>query len=85
MLDDEFIKETEEIVVGTGRGDVAQLVSVTDVGKTTLILNTCLRMAAGLTSLPLAPDVPTPRRVLYVDCEATSRLCSKSLLVVEAA
>lgn len=70
MLDDD-IPPIEEIVFGTGRGDVAQLVSVTDAGKTTLILNTCLRIAAGEMCLPLAPDVPRPRRVYYLDFEAT--------------
>jgi len=70
MLADD-IPEVEEIIFGTGRGDVTQLVSVTNVGKTTLILNACLSVAAGKPCLPLAPDVPLPRRVLYVDFEAT--------------
>jgi hypothetical protein len=70
MLNDD-IPPVEEIIFGTERGDVAQLVSVTDAGKTTLVLNTCLRIAAGEMCLPLAPDVPRPRRVYYMDFEAT--------------
>jgi hypothetical protein len=65
------IPPDDEIIFGLGRGDVGQLASVTNAGKTTLILNTCLSIAAGVKCLPLAPDVKEPRRVLYVDFEGT--------------
>ena len=64
------IPEAEEIVFGIGRGEVGMLVSITNVGKTTLMLNLALSLAAGQPYLPLAPEVAKPRRVLYCDFEA---------------
>jgi RecA-family ATPase len=61
--------EPEEILFGVHRGEVASLFAVTNYGKTTLLYNTALSIAAGETILPLAPNVPKPRRVLYVDSE----------------
>jgi hypothetical protein len=65
------IPEVEEIIFGTGRGDIAILNSVTNVGKTTLALNTALSIAAGEPYSALAPNVSKPRRVLYCDFEAS--------------
>jgi hypothetical protein len=65
------ISEKEEILYGVHRGQVAQIVSVTNVGKSTLMLNVCLALASGQEFLPLVQKSGKPRRVLYVDLEAT--------------
>lgn len=62
--------EPEEIIFGVHRGEVAGLFAVTNYGKSTLLYNTSLSIAAGQTLEPLAPIVPKPRRVLYVDSES---------------
>jgi hypothetical protein len=72
-LDDLFnaqIEEPEEIIFGLHRGEVAELSAVTNYGKTTLLYNTALSIAAGQKLEPLVPIVPKPRRVLYLDSES---------------
>ena len=72
-LDDLFsaqIDEPEQILFGLHRGEVAGLFAVTNYGKTTLLYNTVLSIAAGQTLWPLAPIVPKPRRILYIDSES---------------
>lgn len=77
-LHDARTTAAEEILVGVRRGQVGALVSSTNIGKTTLALNHCLLLAAGEgiahggTRLPLLLDSSPPRRILYVDCEATT-------------
>jgi KaiC/GvpD/RAD55 family RecA-like ATPase len=66
------ITETEEIFYGVNRGQVAQIVSVTNVGKSTLMLNVSLALASGQECPPLVHKPSKPRRVLYVDFEATA-------------
>lgn len=65
------IEEPEEIFFGFRRGEVGQLTSVTNLGKTTLILNACLSLAAGEKCPPLIEAPTKPKRVLYVDFEST--------------
>lgn len=82
MLKDD-IPPQEEILFGLARGNVAQLVGTTNAGKTTLILNVCLRLAAGESCWPLAPSVPQPRRILYIDFEATKPELVKHILAMK--
>jgi hypothetical protein len=65
------ISEAEEILYAVHRGQVAQVVSVTNIGKSTLMLNLCLALAAGQEYPPLVEHPGDPRRVLYIDFEAT--------------
>jgi RecA-family ATPase len=69
---DANIPKTEEIIFGLGPGEVGVLVSVTNVGKTTLMLNMALSLAAGEAFVPLIPEGGKPRRVLYCDFETRS-------------
>jgi len=64
------IPEKEEIVLGLGRGEVGMLISVTNAGKTTLMQNLSLSLAAGQPLPPLTPDALRPFRVLYCDFES---------------
>jgi replicative DNA helicase len=63
------LSEAEEIFYSVRRGDVAGLLAVTNYGKTTLLLNLALKLTAGEICLPLADEVLTPRRVLWLDFE----------------
>ena len=64
------LPEPEEILCGLHRGEVAGLVAVTNYGKSTLLFNTSLAIAAGEICLPLTPIASKPRRILYIDCES---------------
>lgn len=65
---------TEELLVGIRRKQVSMLVSATNVGKTTLMLNTALSACAGQICLPLLPEklAHKPRKIAYFDFEATA-------------
>jgi len=71
---DEFfcadICEPEQILFGLHRGEVAGLFAITNYGKSTLLLNAALSVAAGHACLPLAPTISKPLHVLYIDCES---------------
>jgi hypothetical protein len=73
------IEEPEEILFGIHRGEVAGLLAMTNYGKSTALLNTALSIAAGETCCPLAPTVPTPRRVLYIDSESPAARANADL------
>lgn len=85
-LDDLFsaqIEEPEPILFGLHRGEVAGLFAVTNYGKSTLLYNTVLSVAAGQILWPLAPIVPKPLRILYIDSEspaARSRADLKTMI-----
>ena len=85
-LDDLFnaqIEEPEPILFGLHRGEVAGLFAVTNYGKSTLLYNTVLSIAAGQRLWPLAPIVPKPLRILYIDSEspaARSRADLKTMI-----
>jgi replicative DNA helicase len=64
------LEEPEQILFGLHRGEVAGLLAVTNYGKSTLLLNTSISVAAGEMCWPLAPLVPAPRRVFYIDSES---------------
>jgi DnaB-like helicase N terminal domain/AAA domain len=69
------IQEPEEIIYGVHRGEVAGLMAITNFGKSTLLFNVSLSLAAGEGYWPLAPRDSSPRRILYIDCESpVSRL-----------
>lgn len=59
----------EFILHETARGEVAQLTSATNIGKTTLLLNVALALACGRVFPPLVYDFGNPRKVLFLDFE----------------
>lgn len=64
--------QVEEILPGVRRGQVAGLVSITNIGKTTLLLNLSLSLAAGESWPPFLLSASEPRRVMFIDFEATA-------------
>lgn len=68
------IDEPEQIMFGVHRGEVAGMFAVTNYGKTTLLYNIALSIAAGEALWPLAPSIEKPRRVLYIDSESPASL-----------
>ena len=78
-LFDAQLVEPEEILYGLHRGEVGGLFAVTNYGKSTLLYNTALSIAAGQTLWPLARLVPKPRRVLYIDSESPASLAKADL------
>lgn len=64
------LEEPEQSLFGVHRGEVAGLLAVTNYGKSTLLLNVALSVAAGQVCSPLAPPVSKPLRIVYVDCES---------------
>lgn len=84
-LDDFFnadLPDSEEIFCGVYRGEVAGVIASTNVGKSTLLFNLALALAAGEACLPLAPISTVPRRVLYVDAESPSSLLRDDLEIM---
>lgn len=69
FMDSQF-QMPEEILHGLHRGEVGGLMAVTNYGKSTLLYNTALSLAAGEACYPLAPFESGPRRVLYLDFES---------------
>lgn len=59
----------EFILHETARGEVAQLTSATNIGKTTLLLNLSLALACGRIFPPLVHDFGIPRKILFLDFE----------------
>jgi putative DNA primase/helicase len=70
------------ILFGIRRGQVGSLLASANVGKTTLLLNTCLSLAAGLRCDPLVPAEPEPMRVMFVDFESTGGELREDLRVM---
>jgi hypothetical protein len=68
-------KETEPadyVLTGVRRRQVTLFLSVTNVGKSTILLNHCLAAAAGVRWAPLLPEAPArPLKILYFDGEST--------------
>lgn len=64
-------REDEEVIFGLRRGNVGMLIASTNVGKTTLALNTAISASAGREYCPLFVGQREARRVLYIDGEAT--------------
>jgi hypothetical protein len=73
------IDEPEQILFGVHRGEVASMFAITNYGKTTLLNNIALSIAAGEALWPLASFIPKPRRVLYIDSESTASLTRADL------
>lgn len=68
-------KETvaaDDLMIGVRRRQVTIFASVTNVGKTTVMLNHALAAAGGQAWLPLLPYVPEkPLKVVFIDGEST--------------
>ena len=73
------LPDREEVMTGIRRGEVAQLVSVTNVGKSTLLLNAIVALLSGTPFLPLVTEKHKPVKVLYVDCESTASVLDMTL------
>lgn len=68
FLDSDF-PLVEEVMKHIEKGTLTQFCAPTNVGKTTLLLNASISVAAGQAFPPLIPEAGMPRRVLYVDFE----------------
>ena len=79
-------KETEpaeDLMVGVRRRQVTIFASVTNVGKTTVMLNHCLAAAGGQRWSPLLPDAPKkPLKVVFIDGESTDDELKQDTLVM---
>jgi len=68
-------KETvpaDDLMIGVRRRQVTIFASVTNVGKTTVMLNHALAAAGGQMWLPLLPDAPErPLKIVFIDAEST--------------
>jgi 5S rRNA maturation endonuclease (ribonuclease M5) len=73
------IATSEEIIFGIARGQVGELVSVTNVGKTTLMLNSALSLASGQLFYPLINEISEPKKVLWLDFESRGDEIRKDL------
>lgn len=62
--------EPEMVLQGLFKGDWGLMVGIGSVGKTTLMHNICICLAAGRPFLPIIPEGQKPRRVLYLDFES---------------
>jgi hypothetical protein len=71
-LHDAQTEPADYVLIGVRRRQVTLFLSVTNVGKSTILLNHCLAAAAGKQWNPLLPDVPArPLKVIYIDGEST--------------
>ncbi len=71
-LHDKQTEPADYVLVGVRRRQVTLFLSVTNVGKSTILLNHCLAAAAARQWKPLLPDAPArPLKVLYFDGEST--------------
>lgn len=78
------IPATEFVIYGLSRGEVGMLQSVTNVGKTTLMLNMAICLAVGRPFLNLVRE-GEPRRIMYIDYETPiSRFRDDLLQMLEA-
>ncbi len=64
------LSKPEKVIRGLGRGNVGILNAMTNLGKTTLILNLAISIASDR-SFPLISDETVGKRVMYIDGEAT--------------
>lgn len=63
----------DDVMIGVRRRQVTLFLSVTNAGKTTIMLNHCLAAAAGRKFDPLLPDaLERPLKVVYFDAESTA-------------
>ena len=63
-------EEAEKVIFELEHGEVGMLVAATNIGKTTLALNTALMLAAGGEFAPLVEKKEGGRRVLVIDGES---------------
>lgn len=69
-IDSMDIPEPDYLVYGLGRGEVGMLQSVTNIGKTTLLMNLSLCLCSGRPYLNISTG-NEPLRVLYMDYETS--------------
>ncbi len=75
--------EPDQLLVGLHRGEVALLVSDEAQGKTHLLLQLALALAAGQPALSIASQERTPRRLVFVNGDAAaSRLRNEALALL---
>lgn len=61
----------QEVSAGVYKGEVTLIVSATNLGKSTLLLNTILAILAGKPFPPLVTEGIKPAKILLLDCEST--------------
>jgi len=78
-LESEPTEMPEHIIHGCPRGQTAEIVASPDGGKSTLMLNGSLCLAAALPFPPLFPKPSRPMHVVYIDFESTAAELKKDL------
>lgn len=78
-LFDADLYEPEEIMRAVRRGEVTGLMAVTNYGKSTVLFNASLSLAAGEVCFPLTSFASTPRRILYLDFENPAAMLRSDL------
>lgn len=76
------LPESDEIIYGGRRGQLSMLVSITNLGKTTLMLNLAIRGASGDGFQPLLPKPERPIKTMILDMEATGKELQSDFLVM---
>ena len=71
--------EPDALAYGIRRGEISQIAGVTNAGKSTVALNLSLALAANGIFPPFITKAAPPRRVLYIDFEATRTLFREHL------
>lgn len=66
------VREPEGIFAGATRGQVGAIIAVTNIGKTTEMLNVAVALAAGELCPPLVTVASPPRKVCFLDFESTA-------------
>jgi hypothetical protein len=61
----------EKVMLGLSRGNIGELVASTNIGKTTLMLNLAISACSNRPFEPLLNEQSVPKRIMYVDGEAT--------------
>ncbi|MGH9754511.1 MAG: AAA family ATPase, partial [Blastocatellia bacterium] len=71
-LHDKETVPADDLMIGVRRRQVTLFASVTNIGKTTVMLNHALAAAGGQSWLPLLPTAPErPLKIIFVDAEST--------------
>jgi hypothetical protein len=73
----------DDLMIGVRRRQVTIFASVTNVGKTTIMLNHALAAAGGQRWAPLMPDKPDrPLKIIFIDAESTDDELKKDTQVM---
>jgi AAA domain len=82
-LHDKETVPADDLMIGVRRRQVTIFASVTNVGKTTVMLNHALAAAGGQSWLPLLPAAPErPLKIVFIDAESTDDELKKDTLTM---